>query len=109
MDEDETLTDGVEFITLHARIIHELGKNPCMAQEALARRLNVTMRTVQRHLNDLEREGFVRVRRDRKPYTYEIAWKKPLTHFEPLTVAVFRPGVLEDLATRIDEDGLSLA
>ena len=32
-----------------------------MAQETLARRLDVTMRTVQRHLTELEVEGFVRV------------------------------------------------
>jgi DNA-binding transcriptional regulator LsrR (DeoR family) len=88
---------GVTFVTLYARIVHELAKNPRMAQESLARRLDVTMRTVQRHLTELEREGYIHVARDRKPYTYEIAWDRPLPYFDQLTVGMFRPEVLEDL------------
>ncbi|HEX6506434.1 MAG TPA: winged helix-turn-helix transcriptional regulator [Chloroflexota bacterium] len=90
---------GVTFVTLYARIVHELAKNPRMAQESLARRLDVTMRTVQRHLTELEREGYIHVARDRKPYTYEIAWDRPLPYFDQLTVGMFRPEVLEHLAT----------
>jgi DNA-binding transcriptional regulator LsrR (DeoR family) len=81
---------GVSFVTLYARIVHELAKNPRMAQETLARRLDVTMRTVQRHLTELEREGYVRVARDNKPYTYEIAWHRELPHFSNLQVALFK-------------------
>ena len=91
---------GVTFVTLYARIVNELAKNPRMAQETLARRLDVTMRTVQRHLTELEREGFVRVQRERKPYTYEIAWDRPLRYFDQLTVGMFRPDVLDQLAQR---------
>jgi len=86
---------GVGFVTLHARIVHELAKNPRMAQESLARRLDVTMRTVQRHLMALESEGYVRVQRERKPFTYEIAWERPLPYFEQLHVSLFRPDVLD--------------
>ena len=82
---------GVTFITLYARIVNEIAKNPRIAQEMLARRLDVTMRTVQRHLSELEREGYISVRRDRKPYTYEINWDRPLPHFDNLTVALFQP------------------
>ena len=89
---------GVTFVTLYARIVNELAKNPRMAQEKLARELNVTMRTVQRHLTELEREGYVSVRRDRKPYTYEIAWDRPLPYFEQLKVSTFRPDILEKVA-----------
>lgn len=91
--------DTVAFVTLYARIVHELAKNPSMAQETLARRLDVTMRTVQRHLSALERDGYIRVRRDRKPFTYEIAWHRPLPYFDQLKVATFRPDVLAELAT----------
>ncbi|HZU11934.1 MAG TPA: winged helix-turn-helix domain-containing protein [Chloroflexota bacterium] len=89
---------GVAFITLYARILNELAKNPRMAQEALARRLNVTMRTVQRHLTDLEGDGYIHVQRDRKPFTYEIAWERPLPHFQQLQVKTFRPDMVDAIA-----------
>ncbi|GAC1399757.1 MAG: hypothetical protein NVSMB52_13360 [Chloroflexota bacterium] len=91
---------GVNFVTLYARIVNELAKNPRMAQESLARRLDVTMRTVQRHLTELESEGYVHVHRDRKPYTYEVMWERPLRYFEGLTVEMFRPDVLDDMTRR---------
>lgn len=96
MDQQEE--EGVTFVTLYARIIHELAKNPRLAQEALARKLDVTMRTVQRHLTALEREGYVRVNRDRKPFTYEIAWDRSLPYFDQLKVETFRPDILDRLA-----------
>lgn len=91
---------GVTFVTLYARIVNELAKDPRVAQEKLAQRLEVTMRTVQRHLNELEREGFVQVQRERKPYTYEIAWERRLRYFDQLTVGMFRPDALEALGER---------
>src|SRR5579872_381178 len=96
---------GVTFVTLYARIVNELAQNPRVAQESLARKLDVTMRTVQRHLTELEQEGYVRVQRDRKPYTYEIAWDKPLRYFSQLQVGMFRPDVLEELAQRSGRAG----
>jgi predicted transcriptional regulator len=96
--EDEEV-QGVAFVTLYARIVYELARNPRIAQETLARRLNVTMRTVQRHLTELENEGYVRVARDRKPFTYEIAWERPLPFFPQLRVSTFRPDMLEKLAS----------
>ncbi len=90
--------EGVTFVTLYARIVHELAKDPRLAQEALARRLNVTMRTVQRHLTALEHEGYLHVHRERKPFTYEIIWDKPLPHFDQLKVGTFHPDILDRLA-----------
>jgi transcription initiation factor IIE alpha subunit len=98
-DEEEDV-DEVHFVTLYARIVNHLAKHPRMAQETLARRLNVTMRTVQRHLTELEREGFVQVTRERKPYTYEIAWDRPIKYFEQLNIGIFRPDMLEEMAQR---------
>ena len=82
---------GVSFVTLYARIVSELAKNPRMAQETLARRLDVTMRTVQRHLTELEHEGYIHVARENKPYTYEIAWERSLPYFPDLHVELFKP------------------
>lgn len=89
---------SVTFMTLYARIVHELAIDPRLAQEQLARRLGVTMRTVQRHIADLEREGYVFVERDSKPFTYKIAWDRALPHFGQLSVCTFRPDVLARLA-----------
>jgi predicted transcriptional regulator len=85
----------VAFVTLYARIINELARDPRLAQEGLARRLNVTMRTVQRYLTDLEREGYILVHRDRKPFTYEIAWDRSLPYFGQLRLRTFHPEMIE--------------
>ena len=90
--------EGVTFVTLYARIVHELAMNPRMAQESLARKLDVTMRTVQRHLNALEQEGYLSVDREKKPFTYDIAWDRPLPYFDQLHVDTFRPDVLHKIA-----------
>lgn len=89
---------GVTFVTLYARIVYELAKNPRIAQETLARRLDVTMRTVQRHLTELENAGYIHVTREKKPFTYEIAWDRPLPYFDQLKVNTFRPDMLEKVA-----------
>lgn len=99
MDRDRE--QGVTFVTLYARIVNELARNPRSAQETLARRLDVTMRTVQRHLAELEHGGYVTVERDHKPYTYRVVWDRPLRHFEQLTVGIFQPAVVDDLARRV--------
>lgn len=88
---DSQTDRDVSFVTLYARIVHELAGHPRMAQETLARRLNVTMRTVQRHLAELERQGYIRVARGNKPYTYQIAWDRSLPYFPHLKVRLFRP------------------
>lgn len=68
---------GVELVTLHTRILCALvHRGPRIAQEELARRLGVTMRTIQRYLEDLEREGYVERVRDRKPHAYVVTLDK---------------------------------
>lgn len=97
---------SVAFVTLYARIINELAKDPRVAQEGLARRLGVTMRTVQRHLAELEREDYIRVERDRKPFTYHISWERTLPYFNQLRLCTFRPDVLDQLG-HLESDGKS--
>ena len=58
----------------------------------------MTIRTVQRHLTALEEEGFVSVQRERKPFTYEVAWDRSLVYFPQLKVSMFRPDMLEKYA-----------
>lgn len=82
---------GVSFVTLYARVVRELATNPRVSQESLARNLDVTMRTVQRHLTQLEREGYIQIHRNKKPYTYTIAWERSLPHFNNLRVELFKP------------------
>lgn len=89
--------EHVTFVTLYTRIVYELAHTPSMSQETLARKLDVTMRTVQRHLNALETEGYIRVIRDRKPFTYEIAWSRSLPHFGRLRLVTFSPEMIERL------------
>lgn len=83
----------VTFVTLYGRIVSELARNPRTTQEALARDLNVTIRTLQRHIVDLELAGFIVIRRDRKPFTYEVVWDRPVPHFEGMTLSMFAPPV----------------
>jgi len=90
--------ERVTFVTLYARIVYELASAPSVSQEALARKLDVTMRTVQRHLDALEREGYVRVIRERKPFTYEIVWSRTLPYFRQLRVVTFMPDMIDRLA-----------
>jgi DNA-binding transcriptional ArsR family regulator len=75
----------------------------------LARRLDVTMRTAQRHLAELEEEGYVSVDRGKKPFEYSINWEKTWPHLAWLRVILFHPEVrdsfqgLSDIAYRTYE------
>jgi DNA-binding MarR family transcriptional regulator len=62
----------VRLLTLDTYLLILLTVYPNMSQEQLARHLNVTMRTVQRTLDRLEREGYVRIHRRQKPHTREV-------------------------------------
>lgn len=77
----------VELVTLDTRILCALvHRGPRIAQEELARRLGVTMRTIQRYLEDLEREGYVERVRDRKPHAYVVTVDKPVPGLPGWTV-----------------------
>lgn len=90
--------DGrAQLVTLYTRVLLALAQNPRVSQEMLARRLDVTMRTAQRHLTELEEEGFVLVDRESKPFRYSINWTKPLPHISWLRLIVFHPDVMPAL------------
>lgn len=81
----------VQIITLYTRVLLELIENPRISQEMLARRIDVTMRTAQRHLTELEEEGYITVDRAKKPFEYAINWEKELPGAEWLRVILFHP------------------
>jgi DNA-binding transcriptional regulator LsrR (DeoR family) len=80
---EEQVTEGrLQLVTLYTRILRALVAQPTKAQETLARDLNCTMRTVQRHINDLEREGYIRIYKHKKPYTYTVDVEKRVPYME---------------------------
>lgn len=102
--------DGrAQLITLYTRVLLHLAQNPRVSQEMLARRLDVTMRTVQRHLTELEEEGYVHVDREKKPFQYSIDWSKELPYLPGLRLIIFHPDLsaalqsLSDVAARAYE------
>lgn len=83
----------VQIITLYTRVLLELIENPRVSQEMLARRIDVTMRTAQRHLTELEEEGYITVDRSKKPFEYSINWEKQIPGAEWLRIIIFHPQV----------------
>jgi DNA-binding transcriptional ArsR family regulator len=96
----------VELVTLYTRVMLYLAQNPKISQEMLARHLEVTMRTVQRHLSELEEEGYIRVDRRKKPFAYDIEWSKSCPNIPWLKLVFFRPGV-NDSFHDISDAGVS--
>jgi DNA-binding IclR family transcriptional regulator len=81
----------VQIVTLYTRVLLELIENPRISQEMLARRIDVTMRTAQRHLTELEEEGYITVDRTKKPFEYAINWDKTIPSTEWLRVISLHP------------------
>jgi DNA-binding transcriptional ArsR family regulator len=89
--------DRAQLITLYTRVLLHLAQNPRVSQEMLARRLDVTMRTVQRHLTELEEEGYVHVDRDKKPFQYSVDWSKEWPYLPGLRLIILHPNVIDAL------------
>ncbi len=81
----------VQIVTLYTRVLLELIENQRISQEMLARKIDVTMRTAQRHLTELEEEGYITVDRAKKPFEYAINWEKEIPGAEWLRVILFHP------------------
>ena len=109
----EEENERVQLITLYTRVLLHLAENPKISQETLARHMDVTMRTVQRHLMELEDEGYIQVDREKKPFEYSIDWSKTCPYISWLRVVVFHPDVkgalrgLSDEANRAYEQAVS--
>lgn len=86
-----------QLLTLSTQILLQLAGHPRISHEKLARRLDVTMRTVQRHLTDLEVEGYVDVDRSKKPFEYRIDWTKEWPTLDGVRLIILHPQVIEAL------------
>lgn len=95
--------ERVQLVTLYTRILLELIDNPRVSQELLSRRLDVTMRTAQRHLVELEAEDYISVDRSKKPFQYRINWGKSWPHLPWLRVILHRPELRGALQAWSDE------
>jgi len=87
--------DRVQIVTLFTRVLLQLALHPRISQETLARRLDVTMRTAQRHLTLLEEQGYIRVNRVQKPFHYTVDWSKPCPHLPWMRLVLFHPAIKE--------------
>jgi DNA-binding IclR family transcriptional regulator len=89
--------EPLRFATLYTQIILQLSQQPSMAQERLARKLDVTMRTAQRHLTLLEENGYLHVDRASRPFRYTIDWSRTLAYLPELRLILFHPDVIPAL------------
>jgi predicted ArsR family transcriptional regulator len=94
MDDPDRHHDPLRIATLYTHILLELSQHPTLSQERLARQVDVTMRTAQRHLLHLEDEGYLQVDRGKRPYRYIIDWSRPLPTLPDLRLVLFHPAVV---------------
>jgi hypothetical protein len=62
---------------VHARLLLALHDQPRIGQETLSRSVGVAARTVLRALSVLERDGYLTVHREHKPYCYVVRLPDP--------------------------------
>lgn len=68
------------FITNHGLVLLYISRNPQCTMRDMAAALNVTERSIQRVLEDLEAEGYVTWQRTGKGNIYEINHTRRLKH-----------------------------
>ncbi|MFK8113124.1 MAG: helix-turn-helix transcriptional regulator [Rubripirellula sp.] len=73
-------TKGWTFLTNHAHVLIVLHANPDLVLREVATRVGITERAVQRIVQDLEEEGFIRREKIGRRNAYEVLSKKPLRH-----------------------------
>lgn len=68
------------FLTNHAHVLILLYAEPGLVMREVAQRVGITERAVQRIVQDLEEQGFVRRRKVGRKNEYEVLTKKALRH-----------------------------
>lgn len=71
---------GWRFLTNHTQVLLAIGRNSRSTAKELATVACITERAVQRIIDDLEGEGYIRRFRDGRRNRYEIALDCPLRH-----------------------------
>ena len=68
------------FLTNHAHVLIVLRANPELVLREVAIRVGITERAVQRIIQDLEEQGFIRRERVGRQNRYEVLTDQPLRH-----------------------------
>ena len=68
------------FLTNHAHVLGVLTENPHSVLREVAIRVGITERAVQRIIQDLEEEGFIRREKVGRQNQYQIIADRPLRH-----------------------------
>lgn len=68
------------FITNHGRVFVFIAKNPRTTTRIIAQEVEVTERTVQNIITDLEKEGYIVKHREGRNNYYEIHPEIPMRH-----------------------------
>lgn len=68
------------FLTNHAHVLIVLHANADLVLREVARRVGITERAVQRIVQDLEQEGYIRRKRIGRQNHYEVLMNQPLRH-----------------------------
>lgn len=68
------------FLTNHAHVLIVLHSNPDLVLREVARQVGITERAVQRIVQDLEEDGFIRRQKVGRNNHYEVRTNQPLRH-----------------------------
>lgn len=79
-DTEATPTKGWTFLTNHAHVLIALHTEPDLVLREVAIRVGITERAVQRIVQDLEDEGFIRRQKVGRKNQYEVRTKEALRH-----------------------------
>ncbi len=68
------------FLTNHAHVLVVLHDDPHLVLREVANRVGITERAVQRIVQDLEEEGFIRIEKVGRQNRYQVMLDRPLRH-----------------------------
>lgn len=74
------ITNHWTFLTNHAHVLIALSANPDLVLREVALRVGITERGVQRIVQDLEDEGFIRREKVGRKNHYQVLTEQPLRH-----------------------------
>jgi len=80
LTEPEVQRPSWTFLTNHAHVLIAVSRNPELRQRDIAYVVGITTGAVQRIIQELEEEGYLRRHRVGRRNTYEILSDKPLRH-----------------------------
>lgn len=76
----ETDLPNWSFLTNHGHVLIAISRDPELRQRDIAYAVGITVGAVQRIINELEQEGYIRSERVGRRNRYEVVDDKPLRH-----------------------------